>query len=447
MKYLYLFTPQYLVTLVYMLQASEYQLPKYFSWYWKTHDFAAVSVRRSLDFTAKAKLLVLSGLIFDALQLLLAIAIINAGFNNQELSHLILGVGLILIIPVITAHLMVVPLWIGTALIQRPKELSALAAGRRAFAEHQGVTIAVAGSYGKTTTKEVLKTIVGQNLKVAATEGNLNTPGALAKFGSSLDGDEDVVIVELGEFKPGDIAQYADLVQPNSAVITGLTEAHLDTLGNLETAAENLLSLAEYVPAKALFINNDSSKLISFIEDVEHIAYGKSGGLGWETTDIKTSLDGTSFLISKGRTKIKAKSQLLGEHIVATLVLGVIMAKELKVGKKTIEKGLSQTKPFDHRLQIARNDEITIIDDTYNGNIEGVKAASAFVDSLEASRKIYVTPGLVEMGDKSEDINNELGRTVAPVFDLVVLMKNPNTDAIVDGLHAAGYSGKLNIVD
>ena len=202
MKYLYLFSPQYLLTLVYMLQASEYDLRKYLRWYWNTDDFSKVSVRKSLDFTSKAKLLVAGGLVLDAIQLIMAAAVINAGYQDGRLDLWAVGIGMIIMIPVITAHLMAVPLWLGTAIIQRPKEQSALEAGQEAFANHPGVTIAVAGSYGKTTTKEVLKTILSEKFKVAATEGNLNTPGALAQFALELEGDEDVVIVELGEFKP-----------------------------------------------------------------------------------------------------------------------------------------------------------------------------------------------------------------------------------------------------
>lgn len=445
--FLSLYKPNYVLSLVYMLQASEYSVRDYLQWYWRTKNFDEVMNRGKLDFTPKATLLTVGAILVTSFQLVVAAYLVSRGFDAERWDMGAAGLGLLLLTPVLTAYALIIPLQLGTLLIQKPKSGSMTSQAQRIFAEHPGVSIVVAGSYGKTSTKETLKTVLGEQLKVAATPANLNTPLALADFAESLEGDEDVLVIELGEFKPGDIIEFADLVDPDAAVITGLAEAHLDTLGSLDAAAENLLSLKEYVAPEALFINADSEKLAQYVADIPHEPYGKKGVMGWKISKIKTSLEGTSFEIKKGKTKISAKSELLGEHTVGMLALAIAMAKEFKLRKQKIEKGVGKTKPFDHRLQLSRNDDVVVIDDTYNGNIEGVAAGVAFVAGLEAKRKVYVTPGLVEMGDQAEAVNTELGKIVAPVFDAVALMKNAQSDYIVDGLHAAGFSGETTIVE
>ena len=439
--------PNYVLTLVYMLQASEYQPSQYLQWFWRTRDFDSVMYRKKLDYTLKALLLSAIAVVLTSLLLVASIYLMSRAVVDDRLDLGFVGVGLLLLSPLITAYAVVFPLLLGTLLVQKPKTDAMLSRARTIFAEHPGVTIAVAGSYGKTSTKEVLKTVLGAGMDVAATQANLNTPIALARFATELSGKEDILIVELGEFKPGDIAEFAELVQPDAAVITGLTEAHLDTLGDLDTAAGNLLSLADYVPREGLFINVDSDKLTDFTANIEHVPYGQSGAMGWEVSKVKTTLDGTTFDAKKGKGKFTVKSQLLGEHTVGMLVLALALAKEFKLPKAQIEKGLAETAPFEHRLQISRRDSVTVIDDTYNGNIDGVAAGVAFVKSQKAKRKVYVTPGLVEMGDQADEVNKRLGEIVGPVFDTVVLMKNAQTDAIVEGLHATGFSGETTIVD
>lgn len=442
-----LFMPSYLVTLIYMLQASEYSVVGYLGWYWRTSDFSEVMHRKKVTYTPKALLLTMMAVAIASALLIVGIVLLITAIKQQRLDLGVMAVGLLLLSPVITAHALIVPLWIGTVVVQKPKTASSLSQAQDIFANHPGATIAVAGSYGKTTTKEVLKTVLGQKLTVAATPANLNTPLALAAFAESLEGNEDILVIELGEFKPGDIAEFAELIRPDAAIITGLAQVHLDTLSSLETAAQNLLSLAKYVEPDALFINADSEKLTDFTADVEHLSYSADEALGWKTSKIKISLDGTSFTIKKGKTTIKAESKLLGRHSVGVLTLAAALAKAYKLSKSDIEKGIAQTEPFEHRLQVTRQDTITIIDDTYNGNIEGVRAGINLVADQTASRKVYVTPGLVELGDQAATVNAEVGRLAAPVFDAVVLMNNNQTDAIVEGLHAAGFAGVTTIVD
>jgi UDP-N-acetylmuramoyl-tripeptide--D-alanyl-D-alanine ligase len=112
-----------------------------------------------------------------------------------------------------------------------------------------------------------------------------------------------------------------------------------------------------------------------------------------------------------------------------------------------IKSGIEKTKPFDHRMQPYVLGGAHVIDDTYNGNIEGVEAGLVLLKNLDAKRRIYVTPGLVEQGSKMREIHEKMGRLIAEVADVVVLMNNSVTMHIQNGLKEAGFSGVLKIVD
>jgi UDP-N-acetylmuramoyl-tripeptide--D-alanyl-D-alanine ligase len=290
---------------------------------------------------------------------------------------------------------------------------------------------------------------LSSKLTVAKTEKNLNTPLALAGFASSIAGNEEALVIELGEYRPGDIAEFAQMVQPTHAVVTGLNASHLDTLGSLDTAAANLLDIVDFVSKKQLFINEDSELLKDYVSDIAYTPYGRKRVLGWTIEKAKTSLDGTRFTMKKGRSSMTIDSGLLGLHNVPKLALAAALARDFGANKKQVEAALRKTQAVEHRLQPHTVGGATILDDTYNGNIDGVVAAVEFVKGLKQkfTRKIYVTPGLVEQGELTEENHILIGRTVAPVFDEVVLMKNSVTPYIEQGLEYGEFAGTLTIVE
>lgn len=444
MNFFSLFSPNYPKTIIYMLQSVEYRAGEFIKWFWRTENFKNVAYRRSLDKTPKARLLL--AVLWLIIVALFILSVWLAVVGGQKL---MIGLGLLVLMPVASAHLLVLPLAIGTVLLQRPIERRRIAKAAHIFAEFTGSKIVVLGSYGKTSTKELVATAIGSKLQVARTEKNLNTPLALAEFAESISGNEEVLVIELGEYRPGDIAEFSSMVRPTHAIITGLNSSHLDTLGSVEEAAANLLSVAQFVPAKQLFINEDSDLLKSYASDLEYASYGRTKVLGWKIEKPKTSLDGTSFEMKKGRSSMRISSNLLGLHNLPKLALSAALARSFGANKKQTEAALKNTQPVEHRLQPHNVGGATILDDTYNGNIDGVVAAVAFVSGLRKKfkRKIYITPGLVEQGPLTEENHILIGRTIAPVFDEVVLMRNSVTPYIEQGLEYGEFNGQLTIVD
>lgn len=445
MKILSLFRPSYPRTIIYMLQSVEYRASLFLGWYWRTADFGGVMYRRELDGTPKATLLLS---ILWAIKLLQVLVIAYLLFTTSGLVWMI-WFGWLVMVPVISVHILLLPLAVGTLLWQKPVERRRINQASQVFANFGGIKIAVLGSFGKTSTKELLAATLDSKFKVGYTSDNLNTPLALADFALKLSGDEEVLVIELGEFRPGDIAEFAAMVQPSHAVVTGLNSSHLDTLGNLDTAAANLLSVAEFVSPDNLFVNTDSELLKDYAKTLNHTPYSRKQALGWKVSQTKSSLDGTAFKMKKSNQQLNINSQLLGLHNVAKLALSAALARQLGCSKKQVETALAATKPVEHRLEPHMVGGATILDDTYNGNIDGVIAAVKFVEGLKVKfqRRIYVTPGLVEQGELTEENHILIGRAIAPVFDEVVLMRNSVTPFIEQGLEYGGFAGKLTLVD
>jgi UDP-N-acetylmuramoyl-tripeptide--D-alanyl-D-alanine ligase len=439
------YRPSYLRTIVYMLQNTEYQAAPYLKWYWRTKDFGDVMRRRTLDKTRAARSLLLALQLGVCIQLTIAASFMYLGIWHNLVGGVGFGAAIVVIYPVLWAHLIVVPLMLGRELIVKPRDAHAIKRADRVFANHQGVKIAVAGSYGKTTMKELLATVLSEGLKVAATPANKNVSSSHARFAQHLIGEEDVLIIEYGEGAPGDVARFAKRTHPTHAVITGLAPAHLDHYKTLAAAGKDIFSLAGFVPAKQLYVNHDSPSVKPYLKEGYRIFDGNSA-LGWKTSQVKVGLEGTSFTLTKGKHTIKLASGLVGRHQVGYLAFVAALALELGLTDKQVRAGVAKTKPFEHRMQPYRLSGAWVVDDTYNGNLEGIRAGTQLLSELKANRKIYVTPGLVDQGEETERVHLEVGRLIAAAKpDLVVLMKNSVTAFIEKGLTDAKFNGELRI--
>lgn len=440
-----LYLPSYATTIVYMLQSTEYQVGPYLRWYWRTKDFSEVTQRRSLEYTKAARLLLLALRFGIAAQIVAGLTLMYLGLWQDVIGATPFGAALIIGTPVVWAHLVVLPLIAGRILITKPAEARAIRDSEQRFAEHNGIKIAVAGSYGKTTMKELLATVLSEGKKVAATPANKNVSISHANFAKKLDGYEDVLIIEYGEGAPGDVARFASITHPTHAVITGLAPAHLDQYKTLQAAGEDIFSVADQVPAEHVYVNTDAPSVTPFVKP-EYRSFNEQGALGWSVHDVSVSLSGTKFSLKKGKQTLKLQSQLIGHHQIGFLAFVAAFARHIGLADKQIQAGVAQTKPFEHRMQPYPLAGAWIIDDTYNGNLEGIRAGTRLLSELSASRKIYITPGLVEQGEETERVHLEVGTLIAGAEpDLVVLMKNSATVYIQKGLDDAGYKGEVRI--
>lgn len=444
-RYITQFMPGFARTLVYMLQSTEYQLKPYLRWYWRTNNFLGVMYRRSLVKTRAATLLVMTLSIGMLLQVAAGLFVLWLGYSQDNLPLTLLGTVTVLSYPIVWAHLVVLPLWLGRVFIINPKNARLIKASRQIFAQHPGTTIAVAGSYGKTSMKELLGTVLAEGKKVAITPANKNVSVSHAAFARSLDGDEDILVIEYGEGEPGDVARFAAITNPDLGIITGLAPAHLDQYPTLQAAGEDIFSLSRAVGADNTYVNKGSEATHSFIQAGMH-TYDAHHAIDWKISDIKVDFEGTKFTMKKGSQTLQLHSGLLGRHQVGPLALVAALADKLGLSKAQIETGVGKTLAFEHRMQARSLRGAWILDDTYNGNIDGMKAGLNLLSELPGKRKIYVTPGLVDQGVETKAVHKTLGKAIAHAKpDKVVLMHNSATIYILEGMKAGKYRGETQI--
>lgn len=435
------YSPRYPRSLVYMLQASEYNIRDYLSWYHRTEDFGHVERRKVLVTTPKTILLLIIAWI-------IILALYGTGFFVLWTSDAPLGyfvfLCIVLFTPYILAYAIVGSLLAVKIFIQLPIEYIIIKRARQKLAVHKGLKIAIAGSYGKTSMREILKTVLSEEKKVSGPPHSYNTLLGISRFVQSLKGDEDILIFELGEYYPGDVRKLCNLVKPQLGVITGVNEAHLEKFKSLDKTVNTVFELAEWLGENPLYINGEN-KLAKEHASAKHIIYDRKGVGAWKVEEFFTDLTGTLFVLAGNGQKVEFRSKLLGLHQVGPLVAAVDIAVHLGVPLDKIQKGIENTKPFDHRLELKVDASgVTTLDDSYNGNPDGVKAVIEFLASLKGHRRFYVTPGLVEMGPRTETVHKEIGRNLAKAgIEKVVLIKNSVTGYIAQGLQESSYNGEI----
>lgn len=438
---------RYPQTIIFMLQSTEYQVGPYLAWFWRTQNFSNVAKRRNLDRTKSARLLLLTLEFLIVIQLLVGALLILQGINNSDSAPVMWGIACIIAYPIVSAHLITLPLIAARLLIAKPKEKRLVKRSKQIFNQHQAIIIAVAGSYGKTTVKELLLTILSEGKKVAATPANKNVAVSHAKFASKLTGDEEVLVIEYGEGQPGDVAKFAIATSPSIGFITGLAPAHLDKYKTLDAAAKDIMSLANYVEEDKLYINADSPSLKKYIKPGFN-KYSSNEVDGWKVSDESILVQGMEFTLTKGKRKLRLATPMIGEHLIGPLAACVAIAAKLGLSDKQIIDGVAKTQPFEHRMQPRMLAGGWIIDDTYNGNLEGIRAGLDLLSHLDARQKTYVTPGLVDQGREAHPVHLEVGRLIAKANpDTVVLMKNSVTKWIKDGLKEGDYKGEVVVED
>ncbi len=312
------------------------------------------------------------------------------------------------------------------------------------------IKIAVTGSYGKTSVKEILNGILSVKYRVLATPASYNTPLGMSWAVKNLDSTHDVFIAEMGARERGDIEELVKIVKPTYGVLTGINNQHLETFKSIENTKDTKFELFEGLPenGKGFFSseNEGSKELYERFKGKKVLA----GGNGSENqmvyaTDITVTNKGTWFTLNvKGEKPVKCVTVLLGKHSIDNICLASSVAYELGFTLEEIAYGIGRLQSVGHRLEIIPNNKnIVIIDDSYNANEDGVRASMEVLDTFNG-RKIVLTPGLVELGKREGQANYEMGKLLAKHANLVIVIGSHNAEMLVSGLLDGGME-KENI--
>ena len=304
----------------------------------------------------------------------------------------------------------------------------------------RGIKIAITGSFGKTSTKNFLYQLLKKRFSVCITPKNYNTPMGLCKTAIELlKADDEILIVEMGARKRGDIAQLMEMLKPSYGIMTAIGEQHLETFKSVEEIKKTKFELCEHMCNGGFIVFDCSNELTCELFDKYHgekkCCLQKQGFSYVE--DLNISSAGSRFKLHLGKKTVEIKMPIIGELILNDFVLASTMAYMLGVDERTIAEVAKGIKPFPHRLQIIKTPVSTIIDDSYNSNLKGAEQALKAV-SMFNGKKIVITPGFIEQGERQYELNYKFGKMIARVCDELIIMNKINQTALLMGAKAGG---------
>lgn len=318
-------------------------------------------------------------------------------------------------------------------------------AGRILSSRRDLIKIAVTGSYGKTSVKNALAAMLSTRFNVLATPESYNTPMGIALTVNELTEAHDVFIAEMGARRKGDIAKLMRIVKPTHSVLTGVNDQHLQTFGSREAIVREKLKVLDIADEGGFSVVNDKLADLPRIADSlpgSIVKAGASENADVGFREVAVCSDGSAFTLTLGDTPVECVTRLLGVHNIEDITLAAAMAYCLGISAEEIRRAVRELAPVPHRLQLIEGNGIRIIDDTFNSNPDGARRAVEVL-SLFSGRKVVVTPGLVELGGAEHAANAELGRSLADVADVVMLVGGRRARSVSAGLKDAGFGGEL----
>jgi UDP-N-acetylmuramoyl-tripeptide--D-alanyl-D-alanine ligase len=442
---------------------------------------------KPLAFTGRAKRLFATTLAPPALLSVAAIVVAFAGLSTAALATL-LGLGLLILAAapwtLVGANLALRPVQgaINRRYVRRAK---------RSLREWDPLVVGITGSYGKTTTKFCVGSVLTADRPTLVTPESYNSYlGVIRTINEHLTQVHRAFVVEMGMFRRGDISELCELVHPTVGVITAIGPMHLERLGSIEAIAAAKGELLDALPEQGHFVTNGDdphclelaarAKLPVTLFGIEPARparvtdiSGPAGeasavaeasdrdGIAQRTTQSPKNRPDVQVLardihLTDGHTKfnlqlegpdsplIPVSAGLLGRHNVSNLLAAAAVGHVLGIDGLRIAEGLSRVEAPAHRLQPIHNRRagVVVIDDAYNSNPDGAASALEVLSEHPASRRLLVTPGMVELGDLEAKLNRSFGEHAAHVCDLVILVGPARTVPIREGLATAGMDAE-----
>jgi UDP-N-acetylmuramoyl-tripeptide--D-alanyl-D-alanine ligase len=399
---------------------------------------------KPLVFTDRAQRLLAVALAPAVLLVLVAISLAWAGLTSA---------GLIVLLVLAFALLALAP-WVllGANFTLRPVQSAInrryVQRARDSLRDWAPLTIGVTGSYGKTTTKFCIGAVLAADRPTLVTPESYNSfLGVIRTINEHLQWRHRAFVVEMGMFRRGDIRELCELVHPSVGVITAIGPMHLERLGSIEAITAAKAELLEALPPDGHFITNaDDPRCLGLAEQakVPVTLFGMDHGRAQVLARDVGLVDGrTTFdlhLDGPDSPPIAVSAGLLGRHNVSNLLAAAAVGHVLGIEPARIAEALAGVEAPAHRLQPIHNRRagVVVIDDAYNSNPDGAAAALEVLREHPATRRLLVTPGMVELGELETELNHRFGVHAAGVCDLAILVGAARTIPIGEGLSTAG---------
>lgn len=304
--------------------------------------------------------------------------------------------------------------------------------------------VGITGSYGKTTSKNIVNHLLSAKYYSLMTPASFNTPmGLTITIREYLKPIHEVFIAEMGAYKLGEIKELCDIAHPRYGILTSIGPQHLDTFKTIENVQKTKFELIESLPADGVaFLNMDDKMIADYqIQNTCRVVT-----LGIESTDvdyrgenIRFDKHGMTFDIRDRKGLIyHFRTKLMGTHNVANFLAAFALGIELGVEPEAMQRAVGTMPAVEHRLELKRQGDITIIDDAFNANPVGTKMALEVLAQMDGKR-IVITPGMIELGEQQYELNKAYGTYMKDTTDFVILVGEKQTQPIQDGLKEAGF--------
>jgi len=284
--------------------------------------------------------------------------------------------------------------------------------------------VGITASYGKTSIKNYVEHLLKAKYKTYATPRSVNTLGGVMKdVNDDLPEDTEVYVVEMGARGEGDIAEITTFVNPHYVVVGKIGPAHIEYFRTMENIRNTKMEILQTSRLKTAWIHESAmvkpeSNIHTFGENTNLDMRSKIPAPEFLIEEVDATLDATSFILNG----VRYSASILGAFNAMNLAAAVLVAKELGLNDETIQKGLSTLKSVDHRLQRIDAGGKVILDDSFNGNIDGTMASFSLASTYNG-RKVVITPGLVEVDDA---LNVQVAQKANEIFDMVVVTGDLN---------------------
>ncbi len=277
----------------------------------------------------------------------------------------------------------------------------------------KGKVISVIGSNGKTTTKELIAAFLSTKYKVLKTEGNLNNNIGVPLCLSRIEPNTEIMVLELGTNRKGDIKELCEIVYPHYALITNIGYEHLEGFGSLEGVREGELEILPYV--KTVFANGDDQFLIEGLRNWNGnlITFGLNNECNFKAQNIEFTFDGVEFVFHSETYNFPVKTHLIGLHNVYNTLAAVTVAVNFGISKCMIREVAESFVPVKMRGEVIKIDGVEVFFDAYNANPSSMRVALEELSRRKGNKKAVAVLGdMLELGQYTEKAHEEIGRWV-----------------------------------
>ncbi|MCY3771619.1 MAG: UDP-N-acetylmuramoyl-tripeptide--D-alanyl-D-alanine ligase [Gemmatimonadetes bacterium] len=300
--------------------------------------------------------------------------------------------------------------------------------------------IAVTGSNGKTTTKNMIAAVLSERYRVFKTPGNLNSQLGVSEALFTLEEGHGAAVLELGMNRAGELDRLARMTRPSVGVITNVGPAHIEFFESIEGIARAKGEILDHLPADGRAILNADDLLVmkqSGRSPAQVTTFGRGAGADVRLVRSGTELSGSIFTLSNGAV---FRTNLMGDHQVMNSVAAVAVGRLFGIDDKCIARALQRVGPTPMRMEYRQLGAVHLIDDTYNANPSSMKAA---LDALAATdgRKLAVLGDMLELGGTGKAAHREIGKHAAGVAERIITVGDLARDiaeaAVDEGMRAS----------